>query len=245
MSHKHPRTLRYCGRRAARRSRASASHDLVGAKAEDIIRWARETFGDHVLISQSMANTALAHLVHRYAPDIPVVFLDTGYHFDETLATRDDLERRTASDDPARITPLQTVAEQDARVRPGPVSRDPDLCCRLRKVEPHGGDARSATTRGSRGMRKASARRTARASPIASFDERRGMLKVNPLAATGPTTTSTALHAGERRPREPADVRGLPVDRLRARAPTPSPRARTRGPAAGAGCGKIECGLHA
>ena len=59
------------GRRAARARARRPATTSSGAKAEDIIRWAAETFGDHVLISQSMANTALAHLVHRYAPEHP------------------------------------------------------------------------------------------------------------------------------------------------------------------------------
>ena len=55
-----------------------ASKDLAGARPQDVIRWAAEAFRGRVLISQSMANTALAHLVHTVAPEIPAVFLDTG-----------------------------------------------------------------------------------------------------------------------------------------------------------------------
>ena len=110
-----------------------AAVDLKGAHAHDIIRWAAEAFGERVLVSQSMANTALAHLVHRVAPEIPVVFLDTGYHFEESLSTRDDLARRTGLTI-LSITPRQTVAEQDAEHGPELGRTNPDLCCRLRKV---------------------------------------------------------------------------------------------------------------
>ena len=112
-----------------------ASKDLAGARPQDVIRWAAEAFRGRVLISQSMANTALAHLVHTVAPEIPAVFLDTGYHFDETLATRDDLQRRTGLTI-LSLTPAQTVAEQDAEHGPELWRTNPDLCCRLRKVEP-------------------------------------------------------------------------------------------------------------
>ena len=125
-----------------------------------------------------MANTALAHLVHTVSPEIPAVFLDTGYHFDETLATRDDLAARTGLTI-LSLTPAQTVAEQDAEHGPELWRRDPDLCCRLRKVEPMeelllGYDAWIS------GMRVAAAPHRA-GTPVVSFDSRRGVLKVNPL----------------------------------------------------------------
>jgi phosphoadenosine phosphosulfate reductase len=155
-----------------------AAVDLKGAHAHDIIRWAAEAFGERVLVSQSMANTALAHLVHRVAPEIPVVFLDTGYHFEESLSTRDDLARRTGLTI-LSITPRQTVAEQDAEHGPELWRTNPDLCCRLRKVEPMeemllGFDAWIS------GMRVAAAPHRAE-TPVVTFDERRGVLKISPL----------------------------------------------------------------
>jgi phosphoadenosine phosphosulfate reductase len=176
MSHKHPH-VRYEADELRVLARV-ARHDLVGAKAEDIIRWGAHTFGDHVLVSQAMANTALSHLVHTVAPEIPAVFIDTGYHFPETLRTRDDLERRTGMT-VLSITPLQTVSEQDAEYGPDLWKRNPDLCCTLRKVEPMeemllGYDAWIT------GLRKAAAPHREDV-PIASYDEKRGVLKVNPL----------------------------------------------------------------
>jgi phosphoadenosine phosphosulfate reductase len=155
-----------------------AAVDLKGAHAHDIIRWAAEAFGERVLVSQSMANTALAHLVHRVAPEIPVVFLDTGYHFEESLSTRDDLARRTGLT-VLSITPRQSVAEQDAEYGPELWRTNPDLCCRLRKVEPMeemllGFDAWIS------GMRVAAAPHRAE-TPVVTFDERRGVLKISPL----------------------------------------------------------------
>lgn len=155
-----------------------ANADLGGAKADDVVRWASEAFGTRVLVTQSMANTALAHVVHRVAPTIPLVFVDTGYHFIETMKTRDEVIARTGMT-VLSIAPLQTVAEQDAEYGPELWNRDPDLCCRLRKVEPMeemllGYDAWIS------GMRKAAAPHRAE-TPIVSFDERRGVLKINPL----------------------------------------------------------------
>ena len=155
-----------------------ASVDLAGARAQEIIRWADETFGSRVLVTQSMANTALAHLVNKVAPDIPIAFLDTGYHFDETLRTRDDLVARTGLT-LLNITPRQSVAEQDAERGPELWRTDPDLCCRLRKVEPMeelllGYDAWIS------GLRIAAAPHRAD-TPVVQFDERRGVLKIAPM----------------------------------------------------------------
>lgn len=176
MTHKQPHT-RYEADELRVLARV-ASHDLIGAKAEDIIRWAAMTFHGHVLISQAMANTALAHVVHRIAPEIPAVFIDTGYHFEQTLQTRDDLQRRTGLT-VLTISASRSVAEQDAEHGAELWRRDPDLCCRLRKVEPMeemllGYDAWIS------GLRRATAPHREDV-PIASFDERRGVLKVNPL----------------------------------------------------------------
>lgn len=155
-----------------------ASVDLAGARAQEIVRWAWDVFGGHVIVSQSMANTALSHLVHSVAPQIPVAFLDTGYHFEETLRTRDDLATRVGIP-LINITPRQSVAEQDAEYGPDLWSRDPDLCCRLRKVEPMeetlvGFDAWIT------GLRVAATPHRAD-TPVVSFDEKRGVVKIAPL----------------------------------------------------------------
>ena len=155
-----------------------ASVDLAGARAQEIVRWAWETFGSRVLVSQSMANTALAHLVNRVAPEIPVAFLDTGYHFDETLRTRDDLVDRIGVR-LLNITPVRSVAEQDVEHGAELWRTDPDLCCRLRKVEPMeelllGYDAWIS------GLRIAAAPHRAD-TPVVQFDERRGVLKIAPM----------------------------------------------------------------
>lgn len=155
-----------------------AAIDLRGAHAHDIIRWAAEAFGERVLVSQSMTNTALSHLVHRVAPKIPVVFLDTGYHFAQTLRTRDALVEKTGLKI-LNLTPRQSVAEQDVEHGPNLWRSNPDLCCRLRKVEPMeelllGFDAWIT------GLRVAAAPHRAETQVVA-FDESRGALKIAPF----------------------------------------------------------------
>ena len=77
---------------------------------------------------------ALVHLVIAEAPDIPVYFLDTGYHFPETYAYRDEMTARYRLN-LVNLVPRKTVAEQEAEL--GILYQSaPDRCCGMRKVEP-------------------------------------------------------------------------------------------------------------
>src|SRR6204780_1790694 len=112
-----------------------AAEDLADAPAEEVIRWAVDTFGERICITSSMTDAVIIHLAAAVKPGIDVVFLDTGYHFAETIGTRDAVGVVY----PVRIinvTPSRTVAEQDAALGPRLYGRNPDLCCYLRKVEP-------------------------------------------------------------------------------------------------------------
>ena len=109
--------------------------ELELAPAEHIIEWAVATFGDRFCITSSMGDAVLAHLASKVAPGVDVVFLDTGYHFVETIGTRDAVEA-TLDVNLITITPVQSVAEQDAEHGKDLYKTDPDLCCALRKVAP-------------------------------------------------------------------------------------------------------------
>jgi phosphoadenosine phosphosulfate reductase len=153
--------------------------ELELAPAEDIIEWAVATFGDRFCITSSMADAVLADLASRVAPGIDVVFLDTGYHFAETIGTADAVGA-TMNVNLIPITPVQTVAEQDAEYGPELYKRDPDLCCALRKVRPltealHDYDAWAT------GLRRAETRNRVIA-PVVGWDARKGKVKVSPLA---------------------------------------------------------------
>jgi phosphoadenosine phosphosulfate reductase len=69
-----------------------AAAELADAPAEEIIRWATDTFGDRICITSSMTDAVIIHLASAIRPGIDVVFLDTGYHFAETICTRDSVE---------------------------------------------------------------------------------------------------------------------------------------------------------
>jgi phosphoadenosine phosphosulfate reductase len=153
---------------------------LAGALAGEVVAWARETFGESLVVASSMADTHLVHLAQAAAPGVDVLFLDTGYHFPETIGTRDAVAE-VYDVNLLTILPRQTVAEQDAEYGPRLHDRDPDRCCALRKVEP--------LERGLRpydawinGMRREEAP-TRGDIPVVGYDAKRNMIKISPIAA--------------------------------------------------------------
>lgn len=153
--------------------------ELELAPAEHIIEWAVATFGDRFCITSSMADAVLAHLASTVAPGIDVVFLDTGYHFAETIGTRDAV-RATMDVNLLTITPRQSVAEQDAEHGRDLYRTDPDLCCALRKVQPLA-DALTGYDAWATGLRRAETHNRVIA-PVVGWDARKGKVKVSPLA---------------------------------------------------------------
>jgi phosphoadenosine phosphosulfate reductase len=157
-----------------------AGDDLDGAEPLDILRWAVEQFGSSWCVASSMADAVLPHLASRALPGVDVIFLDTGYHFAETIGTRDAVAA-TMPLTVRTITPAQTVADQDAHYGPRLFERDPDKCCALRKVAP----LESALTpyrAWASGLRRDEAI-TRRAVRVVEWDAKRGMVKLNPIAA--------------------------------------------------------------
>ncbi|WP_129843080.1 phosphoadenylyl-sulfate reductase [Streptomyces sp. RFCAC02] len=170
------------GRRPAdelRRIAEQAGRDLEDAPTLEILRWAAETFGPRMCVTASMADAVVAHLAARARPGIDVVFLDTGYHFPETIGTRDAVAA-VMDVNVITLTPRQTVAEQDAEHGPRLHDRDPDLCCALRKVRPleEGLRGYEAWATGLRRDESPSRANT----PVVGWDERRGKVKIAPIA---------------------------------------------------------------
>ncbi len=176
----------YRGSETAGRSTAElreiVSHvgaELELAPAEDIIEWAVATFGPRFCVTSSMSDAVLSHLAAKVAPGIDVVFLDTGYHFAETIGTRDAV-RATMPVNLIDLTPVQSVAEQDAAYGKELFLRDPDLCCRLRKVQPLA-EGLSAYDAWATGLRRAETHNRVIA-PVVGWDEKKQKVKVSPLA---------------------------------------------------------------
>jgi phosphoadenosine phosphosulfate reductase len=195
-----------------------------------IIGWAVDTFGPHLCLTASMTDAVLIDMAVEVNPAIEVVFIDTGYHFVETMDTVEAVRRRYGLN-----LRMMTVRDQ-----PVPLWKiDPEVCCSAAQVEQleralAGKLAWMSGVRRADGGSRADAR-------IVSRDNR-GLVKVNPLA------TWSDL-----------DVRGyiadhdVPVNPLLLRgyisigcAPCTRPVGPDDDPRAGrwVGLDKTECGLH-
>ena len=216
-----------------------AGRDLETASAQDVLRWAVETFGDRFVIASSMGDGLLAALVSEVASDVDVLFLDTGYHFAETIGTRDavaqvyDVQVRT-------MLPLLTVAEQDAAHGERLYERDPNACCALRKVEPLARGLEPYTAWAS-GIRRDEAT-TRRDIGVVEWDAKREMVKVNPMATWTQVDVDAYVEA------HGVLVNPLAYDGYPSIGCAPCTRRVALGedPRSGrwAGSAKTECGLH-
>ncbi|MBQ0986816.1 phosphoadenylyl-sulfate reductase [Streptomyces sp. F63] len=153
--------------------------EFADAGPEEVLRWAAGTFGSRFCVTSSMEDAVVAHLASRVQPGVDVVFLDTGYHFPETIGTRDAVAA-VMDVNVISVTPRQTVAEQDAEYGPKLHDRDPDLCCALRKVAPleeglAGYDAWATGLRRDNGPTRA-------ATPVVDWDAKRQKVKISPIA---------------------------------------------------------------
>ncbi|MEV4971916.1 phosphoadenylyl-sulfate reductase [Streptomyces scopuliridis] len=156
-----------------------AGRALEDASALEILTWAVDTFGARFCVTSSMEDAVVAHLASRVRPGVDVVFLDTGYHFPETLGTRDAVEA-VMDVRLLTLTPRRTVAEQDAEHGPRLHDRDPDLCCALRKVAPLE-EGLADYDAWATGLRRDESP-TRAGTPVVGWDEKRGKVKVSPIA---------------------------------------------------------------
>jgi phosphoadenosine phosphosulfate reductase len=143
---------------------------LEQATATEVVEWALATFGSRISIAASMADTVLIDLATKVDPDVEVIFLDTGFHFPETLETLRRAQARYG---------LNLRVE-----RPAPRATDlyavgTDSCCAVRKVAPLD-HALSDKDAWMTGLRRTEAT-TRRHTPVVSLDSR-GLVKVCPIA---------------------------------------------------------------
>jgi phosphoadenosine phosphosulfate reductase len=208
----------------------ACSAALETASAVEVIGWAVDRFGGGVSLACSFQDCVIVDLAVEVDPTIEVLFLDTGFHFPETLAYVEDVRRR-----------------YDLNLRvltPGPEAEafpcGADRCCEMRKVVPldRALEGRQAWMTG---LKRVDAV-TRATTPILSWDETRRLVKVNPLATW--TDEDVAKYEADH---------GLPIHPLVPRgylsigcAPTTRPVGPGEDPRAGrwAGSNKTECGLH-
>lgn len=216
------------------------ARELEGATAQEVVAWTARHFGGSVAVACSMADAVLPALVADAVPGVDVLFLDTGYHFSDTLVTRDlvaeDLDVRVVD-----VRPRLSVAEQDSAHGTDLFARDPAACCRMRKVEPLR-EALSAYDVWVTGVRRDEGP-TRAGTPVVTWDDAFGLVKVNPLVDwTFEDVLSYA--AGRRLPVNLLVTNGYPSIGCE---PCTQPVAEGEDPRAGrwAGFAKTECGLHA
>ena len=158
-----------------------ASKELADATAEEALRWTVDTFGDDFIVASNMQDAVLIDLATKVKSDVDVLFLETGYHFPETIGTRDAVEAVYPNVKIVNAKAEQSVAEQDAEYGPKLHDRDPNQCCFLRKVVP----LRTTLSNYSAwvtGVRRVDAPTRAN-TPIVTWDDRNGLVKINPIAA--------------------------------------------------------------
>jgi phosphoadenosine phosphosulfate reductase len=223
------------------RAIAEAGAALLGpdATAQQVLAWTAETFGEKFIVASNMQDAVLVELAAAAKPGVEVLFLDTGYHFAETIGTRDAVETVYG----VRIVnarPAHTVAEQDSLLGKDLFARDPNQCCALRKVVPlqntlAGYDAWVT------GVRRVEAPTRAN-TPLVTYDEKFGLVKVNPIAAW--TDEDMDAYIAEHNILvNPLVAAGYPSIGCAPCTARPAPGADKRS-GRWAGTGKIECGLH-
>jgi phosphoadenosine phosphosulfate reductase len=209
---------------------AEINAELETAPASKIIRWAVDTFHPYLCLSASMTDAVLIDLAHKVEPSIEVVFIDTGYHFPETLETVETVRRRYGLN-----LRVMTVAHHDEELW----KVDPENCCSAVKVGQLD-RALAGKLAWMSGLRRTEASTRATA-PIVGRDVR-GLIKINPIASWGDLDVEGYVEQHDV-PRNPLLSQGytsigcMPCTTL----PTDPDDPRS---GRWAGKGKTECGLH-
>ena len=229
---------------------ARGAAELDGATATELLEWTDANFGGvngprggatcNYVVASNMADAVLVDLASKVRAGVPVLFLDTGYHFAETIGTRDAVEAMYDIS-LVNVTPELTVAEQDAAHGKDLFASDPASCCRMRKVEPLARTLRGYSAWVT-GLRRVESPTRANA-PLISFDDQFGLVKVNPIA---PWTDEEfdAYIAANNVLVNPLVDEGYPSIGCAPCTAKPSAGADPRS-GRWLGTAKVECGLHA
>ncbi len=219
---------------------ARGAADLAGATAGELLEWTERHFGGHYVVASNMQDGVLIDLAAKIRPGVDVLFLDTGYHFAETIGTRDALES-VYDINVVNVTPEHTVAEQDRMLGTDLFARQPNECCRLRKVLPLRGTLRNYAAWVT-GIRRVESPTRANA-PLISFDEAFTLVKINPLAAWTDEDMQAYIDANDILV-NPLVQEGYPSIGC---APCTTKPAEGADPRSGRWQGQVktECGLHA
>lgn len=217
----------------------SAAVGLAESSAHDVLAWTANTFGSSWIVASNMQDAVLIDLATKVAPDVDVLFLETGYHFAETIGTRDAVAVVYPELRIVNAAAEQSVAEQEAEF--GKLNQTaPDRCCFLRKVVPLQRTL-AAYDCWVTGVRRVDAP-TRASTPIVQWDERNGLVKVNPIAPWTDEELNSYIadHGILQNPLVSEGYLSIGCAPCTAK---PLPGADPRS-GRWAGLGKIECGLH-
>jgi phosphoadenosine phosphosulfate reductase len=224
--------------------------ELAGANADELLRWTDENFGGDAVaglpatsgyvVASNMQDAVLVSMAATVRPGVVVLFLDTGYHFVETVGTRDAVEA-IYDVNIVNVTAENSVAKQDQLFGKDLFAREPNECCRMRKVEPLG-RALQGYSAWVTGIRRVEAPTRANA-PLISWDSAFNLVKINPIAAWTDEDLQAYIDANDILV-NPLVFEGYPSIGC---APCTSKPVEGADPRSGrwAGSAKTECGLHA
>jgi len=161
---------------------AALSERFEPLSASDLLAWAVSEFGDGLVLACSFGpeDLVLIDLLTAIRPQVRAFFLDTDFHFPETLQLQQQVLARYPYLQLEVFKPLLTPEEQAAQHGPELYRTNPDLCCHLRKVEPLHRALANCTT-WITGMRREQAPTRANIGKV-QWDSKRNRLKLNPLA---------------------------------------------------------------
>lgn len=162
---------------------AALNARFEAADPRDIVAWAVDTFGDGLSVGASFGGAsgmAILHMVARLKPNVHVFVLDTDYLFEETHETMRQAVPALGLGNVNVYKSRLSHEEQAARHGSALWMRDPDLCCELRKIEPNRRalEGKTAWVSGLRRDQSEGRKDT----PIVSWNEKFGVVKLNPLA---------------------------------------------------------------
>ena len=205
----------------------AAARRFADAPAAEVLAWAVATFGSGLTVASSMQDAVLIDLAVRADPDVEVIFLDTGFHFTETLETARRVEARYG---------LNLVTLRPSDGAPTFRTLGTEACCDARKVEPleeHLATRDAWVT----GLRRAESPSRAGAATLV-WDAVRGVVKINPIVTWTDDDVAAYIEAHD-----------IVVNPLRDKgfdsigcAPCTLPGAGRSG--RWAGSERLECGLH-
>ncbi|MBJ8346853.1 phosphoadenylyl-sulfate reductase [Antrihabitans sp. YC2-6] len=214
--------------------------ELDGASALELLQWTEDNFGTDFIVASNMQDAVLVHLATEVHAGVDVLFLDTGYHFAETIGTRDAVEA-VYGVNIINAKSENSVEKQDRLFGKDLFARDPGECCRMRKVVPLKNTLKDYSAWVT-GIRRVEAPTRANA-PLISFDDAFGLVKINPIAAWSDDDMTTYIEQHGILVNPLVDE-GYPSIGCAPCTLKPAPGADPRS-GRWAGLAKTECGLHA